>query len=74
MKYIVFNNNPTVNMGGVFLDISKVLDKAWHDGLIFKLESYFVECELLSLLKNYFQNRKQRDVLNGRRNINSEVP
>ena len=61
-------------MGGVFLDISKVFDKAWHDGLIFILESYFVECELLSLLKNYFQNRKQRDVLNGRRNINSEVP
>ena len=61
-------------MGGVFLDISKVFDKAWHDGLIFKLESYFAECELLSLLKNYFQNRKQRDVLNGRRNINSEVP
>ena len=65
MKYIVFNNNPAVNMGGAFLDISKVFDKVWHDGLIFKLKSYFIECELLSLLKNYLQNHKQRDVLNG---------
>ena len=47
-----FDNNPTVDVRGVFLDISKVFDKVWHDGLIFKLKSYSVEGELLSLLKN----------------------
>ena len=52
-------------MRGVFLDISKVFDKVWHDGLVFKLKSYGVEGELLSLLKNYLQNREQRVVLNG---------
>ena len=72
-----FDNNPTVDVTGVFLDISKAFDKVWH-GLIFKLKSYSVEGELLSLLKNYLQNREQRVVLNGQtsgwRKINSEVP
>ena len=44
--------------------MSKVFDKVWNDGLIFKLNSYGVECELLLLLKNYFHNREQRVVLN----------
>ena len=73
-----FDNNPTVDVRGVFLDISKAFDKVWHDGLVFKLKSYGVEGELLSLLKNYLQNREQRVVLNGQtsgwRNINSGVP
>ena len=50
-----FNNNPTTDVRGVFLDISKAFDKVWHDGLIFKLKSYGVEGELLSLLKSIFK-------------------
>ena len=46
-------------MRGVFLDISKAFDKVWHDGIIFKLKAYGVEGELLSLLKNYLENREQ---------------
>ena len=50
----------------------------WHDGLIFKLRSYGVEDELLSLLKNYLQNREQRVVSNGQtsgwRKVNSGTP
>ena len=63
-------------MRGVFLDISKAFDKVWHDGLIFKLRSNGVEGELLSLLKNYLQNREQRVVGQtfGWRKINSGVP
>ena len=65
-------------MRGVFLDISEVFDKVWHDGLVFKLRSYGVESELLSLLKNYLKNCEQRVVLNGQRSgwrkINSDVP
>ena len=60
-----FDNSLTVNVRGVFLDISKAFDKVWHVGLIFKLNSHGVEGELLSLLKNYLQNREQRVVLNG---------
>ena len=60
-----FGENPTVDERGVFLDISKDFDKVWHDGIIFKLKAYRVEDELLSLLKNYLENREKRVVLNG---------
>ena len=73
-----FDENPTVDVRGVFLDISKAFDKVWHDGLIFKLKSYGVEGELLLLLKNYLHNREQRVVLNGQtpewKRIYSGVP
>ena len=65
-------------MRGVFLDISKVFDKVWHKGLLYKIKSYEVEGELLSLLECYLRDRKQRVVLNGQnsdwRKINSGVP
>ena len=68
-----FDENPTVDVRGVFLDLSKAFDKVWHDGIIFKLKA-----ELLSLLKNYLENREQRVVLNGRtsewRKIMSGIP
>ena len=65
-------------MRGVFLDISKPVDKVWHKGLLYKLTSYGVEGELLSLLKCYLRDRKQRVALNGQntdwRKLNSGVP
>ena len=57
-----FDENPTVDLRGVFLDTSKAFDTVWHDGI--KLKAYGVEGELLSLLKNYLENREQRVVLN----------
>ena len=51
-------------MRGVVLDISKTFDKVWHDGIIFYLKAYGVGDELLSLLKNYLENREQGVVLN----------
>ena len=54
-----FNENPTVDVRGVFLDISKKFDDVWHDGTISKSKTYGVEGELLSLLKNYLENREQ---------------
>ena len=45
---------------------------------MYKLETYGIEGQLLSLLKNYLENRKQRVVLNGQtsdwKKINSGVP
>ena len=72
-----FDNNPVVDVRGVFLDISNRFDKVWRDGLVLKLKSVGVEGELLSLLKN-LQNREQRVALNdetyGWRRINAGVP
>ena len=49
----------------VFLDISKVFDKVWHEGLVFKLEQNGVSGSLLIHFQNYLNNRKQHVVLNG---------
>ena len=53
-----FDNNPTVDVRGVFLDISKAFDKVGHSCLLFKLQAYRVEGQLLALLKDYLHNRK----------------
>ena len=33
-----FDCDPTIDVRGVFLDISNPFDKVWHDGILFKLE------------------------------------
>ena len=72
------DNNPAVDVRGLFLDISKAFDKVWHNGRLFKLKSYDVNDELISLLENYLENREQMIVLDGQtfewRKINSGVP
>ena len=57
-----FDNNPTVDVRGVFLDISKAFDKVWDSGLLFKLQSYGVEGQLLAVLKDYHYNRKRDQI------------
>ena len=36
--YNAFDCNPSLEVRSLFLDISKVFDKVWHDGLIYKLK------------------------------------
>ena len=73
-----FDNNPTADVRGVFLDISKAFGKVWHSGLLFKLQAYGFEGQLLALLKDYLHDHQQRVVLNGQTSdwgkINSGVP
>ena len=38
--YCAFDdNNPSLEVRGVFLDLSKAFDKVWHEGLLYKLKS-----------------------------------
>ena len=50
---------------GVSLDISKAFYKVWHEGLIYKLQQNCISGELLNILINFLNNRKQRVVFNG---------
>ena len=74
--YNSFAYNPSVDIRGVFLDIWKAFDKVWHDGLIFKLQTYGIDGKLLKLLKSYL--RQQRVLLNGQtsswKNVLAGVP
>ena len=63
--YNAFDGNPSLEVRGVFLDISKAFDRVWHEGLLHKLKCYGVEGKLYYLLQNYLTDRKQRVVLNG---------
>ena len=49
----------------VFLDISKPLDKVWHEGLLLKLSLNGISGNLLKRLRDFLYYRKQRVVLNG---------
>ena len=40
-------------------------DTVWHNGLIYKFQSYGIQSQRLFLLKNYLFNRKQIVVING---------
>ena len=54
-----------VEVHEIFLDISKVLDKVWHDGLIFKLCQNDICGEMINTLEDVLRNRKKTIVLNG---------
>ena len=72
------DENPIVDVRGVFLDILKAFDKVWHDGIIFKLKASGVDGELLLLLKDYLGNQEQRVTLNDQtsewRKVMSGIP
>ena len=59
-----FDCNPPLEVRSVFLDISKVFDKVWHEGLLYKLKSMGISGELYNI-ENYLSGRFQRVVLNG---------
>ena len=63
--YNAFDFNPSLEVRGVFLDISKAFDKVWHDGLIYKLKCNGIDGDLLRFIESFSSGRYQRVVLNG---------
>ena len=68
-----FEEFPSRETRAVFLDISKAFDKGWHDGLLLKLKSYGISRCLLTVIKDFLNNRHQRLVLNGKSSIWSPI-
>ena len=62
----------------VFLNISETFGKVWHDGIIFRLIQNSISGNLLNLLRDFLNERKQRVVLNGQfftwKNVSAGVP
>ena len=52
--------NPPKEVRAVFLDISKAVEKVWHEGLVFKMKSNGIPGILLSLLYDFLDDRYQR--------------
>ena len=50
----------------VFLDMSKAFDIVWHEGLIYKLTTFGIAGNFVTLLGIFLNNRFQKVVLNGK--------
>ena len=64
--YCAFESTACLETRAVFLGLYKAFDRVWHDGLLYKLESYGISRNLLNLLRSFLLNRMQRVVLNGK--------
>ena len=63
--YKSFDANPSLEVRGVFLDISKAFDRVWHDGLLYKLKLLGICGRYYNLIQSFLDNRHQKVVLNG---------
>ena len=48
---------PTLEIAGVFVDITKAFDRVWHDRLLFKVKQNDVTGNLFRLITNFFSGR-----------------
>ena len=60
-----FDDNPSKEVRGLFLDISKAFDRVWHKGLLYKIKNFGIEGNLLNLIESFLSGRNQRVTING---------
>ena len=66
MKFIkAFDANPSLEVRGVFLDLSKAFDKVWLDGFMYKLKRLGICGKCYGLIHSFLNDRHQTVVLNG---------
>ena len=72
----VFNRSGATR--AVALDISEAFDRVWHAGLLQKLKSYGISCQIFCLTSSFLSNRWLRVVLDGMSSqeypVNAGVP
>ena len=57
-----FDYTPSLEVRGVFLDISKAFDKVWHNGLMYKFKRNGISGDLLRLIENFLSDRFDREL------------
>ena len=50
----------------VALDISKAFDRVWQAGLLHKLKSYGISCQIFGIISSFLSNRWLRVFLDGK--------
>ena len=55
--YKSFDANPSLEVRGVFLDISKAFDRVWHDELLYKLKLLGIRGRYYNLIHSFLDNR-----------------
>ena len=63
--YNAFDCNPSFEVRGIVLNISKAFDKEWHGGLICKLKRNGINGDLLRLIESFLSDRYDIVVVNG---------
>ena len=63
--YTAFDVDPTLEVQGVFLNMSKAFDKVWQEGLIYKLIQVGISGEALAHFNSFVNNRIQHVIFNG---------
>ena len=55
--YKAFDANPSLDVRGVFLDLSKAFDRVWHDGLMYKLKTLGICGNYYGLIHSFLSDR-----------------
>ena len=63
--YAGFDQNSPLEVRSCFLDISKVFDKVWHEGLIFKMKTMGFTGSILRLFQSFLSNCYQTLTISG---------
>ena len=63
--YKSFDANPSLEVRGTFLAMSRAFDRVWHEGLLFKLKRLGLSEKFYGLINSFLSNRRQRVILNG---------
>ena len=63
--YKAFDVNPSLDVRGLFLDLSKAFDRVWHDDLMYKIKSLGICGNYYGLIHSFLSDRHQRVVISG---------
>ena len=63
---IISNNvDQGIDVSAIYIDFAKAFDSVHHGNLLYKLKSFGIDGALLSWIKNFLSDRKQRVVIRG---------
>ena len=67
--FSVFDVNFSLEVRGVFLDLSKPFDRVCNDGILYKFKSNGIDDNLFKLIKSFLNNKCQQVVLSGQSSV-----